>query len=46
MHPDFKQADVYKTCKQQQCVNDIWVVAPASILPTSSEMRSKLFQAK
>ena len=23
MHPDFKQSDVYKTCKQQQCVSDI-----------------------
>ena len=23
MHPDFKQSDVYKTRKQQQCVSDI-----------------------
>ena len=23
MHPDFKQSDVYKTCKQQQCVSNI-----------------------
>ena len=23
MHPDFKLSDVYKTCKQQQCVSDI-----------------------
>ena len=23
MHPDFKQSDIYKTCKQQQCVSDI-----------------------
>ena len=23
MHPNFKQSDVYKTCKQQQCVSDI-----------------------
>ena len=43
---DFKQSDVYKTCKQQQCVSDIWVVAPASIFPTSSKMRAKLFQVK
>ena len=46
MHPDFKLSDVYKTCKQQQCVSDIWVVAPTSIFQTSSEMRSKLFEAK
>ena len=23
MHPEFKQSDIYKTCKQQQCVSDI-----------------------
>ena len=23
MHPDFKQSDIDKTCKQQQCVSDI-----------------------
>ena len=23
MHPDFKLSDIYKTCKQQQCVNNI-----------------------
>ena len=46
MCPNFKHSDVYKTCKQQHCVSDIWVVASTSIFPTSSEMRSKLFQEK
>ena len=45
MHPDLKQSHVYKTCKQQQCVSDIWVVAPANLFLISSEMGPKLFQA-
>ena len=45
MHPDLKQSLVYKTCKQQQCVSDIWVVAPANLFLISSEIGPKLFQA-
>ena len=45
MHPDLKQSHVYKTCKEQQCVSDIWVVAPANLFLISSEMGPKLFQA-
>ena len=43
MHPDFKQWDIYKTCKQQQCVSDIWVLASANLFLISSEMGPKLF---
>ena len=44
MYPYFKQSDIYKTCKQQQCMSDICVVAPANFFPISSEMGPKLFQ--
>ena len=33
MHPDFKQSDVYKTRKQQQCVSDITELTPANSFP-------------
>ena len=33
MHPDFKQSDVYKTCKQQQYVSDITELTPANSFP-------------
>ena len=40
MHPDFKQSDIYKTRKQQQCVSDITELTPANSFPISSDMGS------